>query len=79
MEFHIATHDMRPDLDAIQDTLFDIDSNAMVDLDANGATLRISSFVTIADLIEVLRRTGWNVGEEQVEQMPTICCGGCAG
>ena len=79
MEFHIPINDTRPDLDAVEGALFDVDSNALVDLDASGSTLRISSYVTIADLIEVLQRAGWTVGEEQVVQLPTICCGGCGG
>jgi hypothetical protein len=79
MEFHIAIADTRPPLEAIEDAMFDVDSNALVDLDPSGSTLRISSFVTIGDLIDVMQRTGWTVAPEQVVQLPTICCGGCSG
>ncbi|GAA0261869.1 hypothetical protein [Rhodanobacter caeni] len=79
MEFHIAIADTRPPLEAIEDAMFDVDSNALVDLDPSGSTLRISSFVTIEDLIDVMQRTGWTVAPEQVVQLPTICCGGCSG
>ena len=79
MEFHIALTDACPGPDAIQDVMFDADPNAVVDLDMSGLVMRISSYVTVKDLIEVLRRTGWTVAPEQVVQLPTICCGGCSG
>ncbi|HUH54903.1 hypothetical protein ASD22_02385 [Rhodanobacter sp. Root480] len=79
MEFHIAITDTRPQLEAVEDAMFDVDSNALVDLDPSGSTLRISSFVTIEDLIDVMQRTGWTIAPDQVVQLPTICCGGCGG
>jgi len=79
MEFHIAITGARPELEAVEDAMFDVDSNALVDLDPSGSTLRISSFVTIEDLVDIMRRTGWTVAPEQVVQLPTICCGGCSG
>jgi hypothetical protein len=79
MEFQIALTDTCPGPDVIQDIMFDVDSNAVVDLDMSGLVMRISSYVTVSDLIELLRRTGWAVAPEQVVQLPTICCGGCSG
>lgn len=79
MEFHIALTDGCPGPDVIQDVMFDVDPNTVVDLDMSGLVMRISSYVTVTDLIEVLRRTGWAVAPEQVVQLPTICCGGCSG
>lgn len=78
MEFHIALVDASPDPAVVQDTMFDVDPTAVGDLDMSGLLLRVSSSVTAADLIEVLRRTGWPVAE-QVVQQPSICCGGCSG
>lgn len=79
MEFHIALTDASPDPEAVQDALFDVDPTAVVDLDMSGLVMRVSSSVTAADLIEVLRQTGWSVNPEQVAQLPSICCGGCSG
>ena len=79
MEFHIALTDACPGPDAIQDVMFDADPNAVIDLDMSGLVMRISSYVTVTDLIEVLRRTGWTVAPEHVVQLRTICCGGCSG
>ncbi len=79
MEFHIAVTDGAPEPHVVEDALFDIDPTAVVDLDMSGQVLRISSYATTADLIGVLRQTGWVVTAEQVVALPTICCGGCGG
>jgi hypothetical protein len=79
MEFHIALTEACPGPEVIQDVMFDVDPNAVVDLDMSGLVMRISSYVTVTDLIEVLRQSGWTVAPEQVVQLPTICCGGCSG
>ncbi len=79
MEFHIALTDACPAPDVVQDVMFDFDPNAVVDLDMSGLVMRISSYVTVTDLIVALRQSGWAVAPEQVVQLPTICCGGCSG
>lgn len=79
MEFHIAISDDSPAAAVVQDAMFDIDPSALVDLDMSGSVMRISSWVPVRDLVEVLQRTGWAVEQEQVVQMPSICCGGCSG
>jgi hypothetical protein len=79
MEFHIALTETCPGPDVIQDAMFDVDPNAVVDLDMSGLVMRISSCVTVTDLVELLRRTGWTVAPERVAQLPTLCCGGCSG
>ncbi|KAA0069135.1 hypothetical protein [Rhodanobacter sp. T12-5] len=79
MEFHIALTEACPGSDVVQDAMFDVDPNTVVDLDMSGLVMRISSYVAVEDLVEVLRRTGWTVAPEQVVQLPTICCGGCSG
>ena len=79
MEFHIVVTEASPAPEVVQDAMFDIDPNAVADLDMSGLVMRISSYVPVADLIEVLRHTGWVVAPEQVTELPTICCGGCGG
>jgi len=79
MEFHIALTDDSPRPEVVQDAMFDIDPSALVDLDMSGLVMRISSWVPVRDLVEVLQRTGWTVTPERVVQLPSICCGGCSG
>ncbi len=79
MEFHIAVAEASPEPGVVQDALFDIDPTAVVDLDMSGLVMRVSASATAADVIDVLRRTGWPVAADQVVQLPSICCGGCSG
>jgi hypothetical protein len=79
MEFHIALAGTSPVPGVVQDALFDIDPAAVVDLDMSGLVMRISAAATAADLVSVLRQTGWLVTADQVVSLPTICCGGCSG
>jgi hypothetical protein len=79
MEFHIALTDASPRLEVVQDAMFDIDPSALVDLDMSGLVMRISSWVPVNDLVDVLQRIGWAIRQEQVVQLPSICCGGCSG
>ena len=68
MEFHIALTEAAPDPAVVQDALFDIDPTAVADLDMSGLVLRVSASATAADLIGILRQTGWTVTPEQVVQ-----------
>lgn len=79
MEFHIHLAGARPDLQAVEVSVLDADPAALVDLDANGATLRVAGAFTAVDLVVLMRQAGYPVTPEQVEQLPSICCGGCSG
>lgn len=79
MEFHIALTEACPGPEVIQEAMVEIDPNSVVDLDMSGLVMRISSWVTVTDLIDVLQQADWTVAPEQVVSLPTICCGGCSG
>lgn len=79
MEFHIHLAGARPDLGAIEVTVLDADPAALVDLDASGDTLRVAGAFTVVDVVVLMRRAGHPVTPHQVEQLPSICCGGCSG
>lgn len=79
MEFHVHLAGARPDLSAIEATLLDADPAALVDLDATGDTLRVAGAFTAVDVGMLLRQAGFAVAPRQVEQLPSICCGGCSG
>ena len=42
MEFHIKTRGVKPDLDAINSALLDVDPMAVADIGPEGASLRIA-------------------------------------
>ncbi len=79
MEFHIAMQGLRPDLDAIAATVGAIDPMAVIDIDAIGATLRISTMIESPELIGMLAQAGFPIAPRQLTQLPSICCGGCGG
>lgn len=79
MEFHVHLAGQRPDLGAVEHTLLDADPAALVDLDASGETLRVAGAFTAVDIVVLMRQAGHPVAPQQVEQLPSICCGGCSG
>ncbi|MDH5823710.1 hypothetical protein QFW77_12000 [Luteimonas sp. RD2P54] len=79
MEFHVAVPGTPPDLAAVERALAALDPAALVDLDAAGATLRVSTSMAAAQLAALLGSVGCAVGEGQVIQQPSVCCGGCSG
>ena len=79
VEFHIHLAGARPDLGAIEDALLDADPAALVDLDATGDTLRVAGAFSAVDVVTMMSQAGYPVSPRQVEQLPSICCGGCSG
>lgn len=79
MEFHIEIVDPGPDLDAIEHAIGAIDPAVLVDIDPAGQTLRVAASIDAAQLLLLLGQAGYPVAGHQVEQVPSICCGGCSG
>lgn len=79
VEFHIHLAGARPDLDAVEVAVLDADPAALIDLDAAGTTLRVAGAFTAVDVVVLMRQAGYPVMPQQVEQLPSICCGGCSG
>lgn len=79
MEFHIHLAGARPDVDAIEALVLDADPAAVVDLADADDTLRLAGAFTAVDVVMLMRAAGHPVSPEQVEQLPSICCGGCSG
>lgn len=79
MEFHIDLADPAASMGTIERVLLDVDPMAVVDIDSTGKVLRVSASVTAADLVELVRQSGYPLAPQQVVQLPSICCGGCSG
>jgi hypothetical protein len=81
MEFHVQLPPTpnSPDLVELNESLRRQDPAALVDVDASGSTLRISSAMAAPDLAEALREAGLPVAANDVVQQPSVCCGGCSG
>lgn len=79
MEFQILTLGSSPDLDAIEAVIRTVDASALVDVDPTGHTLRVAGSVDAVQLVALLGQAGYPVAQQQVVQVPSVCCGGCSG
>lgn len=79
MECRITATVPLPDLASIERVMLDADPAAVFDLDADRCTLRVATSIGVDDLRALLGSLGCQVGREQVQVLPSICCGGCSG
>ncbi|MGY1459478.1 MULTISPECIES: hypothetical protein [unclassified Luteimonas] len=78
MEFHVRASRPMPPLAVIEDALLAFDPSAVVDIDpAHG--LRVNAAIDAAQLMALLNEVGGAVEPGEVEQQPSVCCGGCSG
>ena len=79
MEFHITRDADMPGIGAIERAILDEDPAAVVDLDAEGQTVRLATWVEAPLLLELLNGAGWAIRPGRIVQLPSVCCGGCGG
>jgi len=79
VEFHVRLDGARPDLDALDDAIREVDPAAVLDIDPSGALLRVAAAMQAGELVDLLGGAGSPVTRDQVTQLPSICCGGCSG
>lgn len=79
MQSTIRITGLPPDVGAIEEAIRAVDPSALVDIDPTGQTLRIAASIETVQLLEVMRKAGYPVKEDQLERVPSECCGGCGG
>lgn len=79
MQFKIKTFGNAPDLGAIERVVGDVDPSAVVDTDAAGEVLRISTLIGDVELVSLLNQAGYRMSLDNLERVPSECCGGCGG
>lgn len=79
MEFHIDRDPRMPALDVLEAALLEHDTAAVVDLDAAGEILRLSTWLEASQLLAVMEAAGWALQPDRILQQPSVCCGGCGG
>jgi len=77
MEFNVTIDTRKADLARIDASLREVDPAAVVD--ARNSGLRIAGAFDVPGLVAVLRESGFDLSERDVEQVPSVCCGGCGG
>ncbi len=79
MQFKVAADPYAVDLSAVENALKLADPAAVVDFDPAGDHLRISTFMSALEVLECVDGAGVAVSRDQIEQLPSECCGGCGG
>lgn len=79
MEFNVNVAGVALDMGAIEEAIWKADASGVVDLDPTGPTLRVAASVSSAELVSLLNAAGCPVAQDQVQQLPSVCCGGCGG
>lgn len=79
MQYRISTRSGAPALPRIEDALTLLDPAAVLDLAPGGEQLRVSTCVAHGELLQVLHAAGYHAATDDVEQLPSECCGGCGG
>ncbi|MEZ5543893.1 MAG: hypothetical protein R3F10_01620 [Lysobacteraceae bacterium] len=79
MQFNVLLTQPNIDVEAIGQLLQQMDPSGMVDVDRLNQRLRISTHVSGAELIDLMAKAGTPIRANQIEQVPSVCCGGCGG
>ena len=78
VQYHIDAFDSGL-LPRLESALFDADPSALADYDAARKTLRVSTLLPHAQVLDALASAGMPVVAERLQLMPSECCGGCGG
>lgn len=79
MEFNVDITGLAPDIGAIRAAIQNVDAGAVVDTAATKPILRVAAAVDVQELLYLFREAGCSVSPDRVEQLPSVCCGGCGG
>ena len=79
MEFLYRITDQAPDLNALERAIANLDPAVVLDTDVSGNAIRISTSLTEQSLLACLRLAGVPATLQDIEQQPSVCCGGCGG
>ena len=79
MQYTIAISTARPDLGVLQRAIDDVDPAAMVDIESTGGNVRISTVIGDTELLALLNGAGYPLRADELELVPSQCCGGCSG
>lgn len=79
MQYTIATSPAQPELGVLQRAIDDVDPAAIVDIDSTGDNVRISTVIGDMELLALLNGTGYLLRADELQLVPSQCCGGCSG
>ena len=77
MQYHIRVGGPSAAVERFADAVTGIDPAAITDCSA--ALLRVATCLSHAELRALCGSAGLVLGEDDIEQLPSECCGGCGG
>ena len=79
MEFRINANGPLPGIDSIEDALRALDPAAVADIQPGTSIIRVSATVEPHELVSLMQGLGLPLVPDDIERVPSICCGGCSG
>ncbi len=79
MQFNVLFTHSNIDVEAVERLLQQMDPAGLVDVDRLNRRLRISTYISGAELLDLMDKAGTPIHASQIEQIPSVCCGGCGG
>lgn len=79
MKFRIKTEGHNIDVFTIEQALSKIDPAAMIDIDRASSSLRVSTCLNDVELLNLITSAGFPIPSENLQGIPSDCCGGCSG
>jgi len=79
MKFKISTHGFAIDVSVIEQALKQVDPAAMIDLEKTSSSLRVSTCLDDAELLNLISTAGYPIPSKNLQGIPSDCCGGCSG
>ena len=79
MEFRVKLPTPLPDVGYIDELVRGVDPAAIVDVDPTDRSLRVTAWLAQEELVRLLVRAGYPIGANEVQALPSVCCGGCGG
>lgn len=79
MQFRIRIAGAMPDIGSIEHAIGAVDPATLVDIDPVARILRVAASIDAVQLLELISQAGYSVAGDQLERVPSECCGGCGG
>lgn len=79
MEYIIRPDGVPIDPTRIEWHLLALDPAALIDLDPTTGALRCSTNALAVELQRAFAQAGYPLEANAIEQVPSVCCGGCSG
>lgn len=79
MEYRINAAIATTGVEAIEQAIGEVDPAVVVGLDPSGKVLMVSTVIGDEALLSIFNQVGHGISAQQLERVPSVCCGGCGG